>query len=620
MKSLPAKLVVCGLALAAAQQAGTRSVEGQPGVELRKCRAAGGCKRSRRPLTMDANWRWVHEASGHEHCYKGKEWVEKHCADPLKCAANCALAAVTAEEYEGNYGVKEVPGGLELKFVSGGQSGVNFGSRLYMLDDAESYMMFKLKNREFSVEVDSSNLPCGLNGAAYFVEMDRLGDKGKGNNHAGAKYGTGYCDAQCPHDIKFIDGEANSLNWNSTSDPPVGHFGTCCAEMDIWEANSMATAYTPHPCEITGQRRCEGTACGDNEKGERYQGLCDKDGCDFNSYRMGEKSFYGTNSSFMLNTKKPVTVVTQFLTVDGTDSSELSEIRRFYMQDGKTIPNSHATLLGQAAGNSITDQFCGAQKAAFKDTNDFHAKGALRKMGEALERGMVLVLSLWDDTNSNMLWLDSAYPLDLPTTRPGVSRGPCPGGKASTPSVLRAKHPDASVRFRHLAVGEIGSTAAHQQLSLLGASRAAHTATLRHPYHQTHHKNPNHHRQHPFHPAHHLYHSGHGDPHHHAQPYHSAHKNSHHSGHRDQHHPYHRHPDHNPHHADHHGGDGRAVALGEQPHQEQPHHHKHPHYHCHWDPDHGLQCPRLPGGMSSLPADLVRMEPAVAGPGSMGAR
>ena len=31
-------------------------------------------------------------------------------------------------------------------------------------------------------------------------------------NKAGAAYGTGYCDAQCPHDLKFIDGEANTKN------------------------------------------------------------------------------------------------------------------------------------------------------------------------------------------------------------------------------------------------------------------------------------------------------------------------------------------------------------------------------------------------------------------------
>ena len=32
--------------------------------------------------------------------------------------------------------------------------------------------------------------------------------------------------------------------------------------------------------------------------------------------------------------------------------------------------------------------------------------------GDALGRGMVLVMSLWDDHDSNMLWLDSDFPLD----------------------------------------------------------------------------------------------------------------------------------------------------------------------------------------------------------------
>jgi hypothetical protein len=42
-----------------------------------------------------------------------------------------------------------------------------------------------------------SKLPCGLNGALYFVQMDADGGMAKyENNTAGAKYGTGYCDAQ----------------------------------------------------------------------------------------------------------------------------------------------------------------------------------------------------------------------------------------------------------------------------------------------------------------------------------------------------------------------------------------------------------------------------------------
>ena len=53
-------------------------------------------------------------------------------------------------------------------------------------------MKFKLKNREFTFTTDVSTLPCGLNGALYFVEMD--GDGGMANhpgNKAGAAYGTG---------------------------------------------------------------------------------------------------------------------------------------------------------------------------------------------------------------------------------------------------------------------------------------------------------------------------------------------------------------------------------------------------------------------------------------------
>ena len=70
------------------------------------------------------------------------------------------------------------------------------------------YQMFKLLNKEFTFDVDVSNLPCGLNGALYLVEMDEDGGLSRySGNKAGAKYGTGYCDTQCPHDIKFINGE-----------------------------------------------------------------------------------------------------------------------------------------------------------------------------------------------------------------------------------------------------------------------------------------------------------------------------------------------------------------------------------------------------------------------------
>lgn len=93
-------------------------------------------------------------------------------------------------------------GGVKLDFVTGS----NVGSRLFLLEDDDNYKLFNLKNREFALDVDSSTVQCGMNGAMYFVEMAANGGKGLGANNAGARFGTGYCDAQCPHEtlIHFL--------------------------------------------------------------------------------------------------------------------------------------------------------------------------------------------------------------------------------------------------------------------------------------------------------------------------------------------------------------------------------------------------------------------------------
>ncbi|KAJ2904128.1 cellobiohydrolase I [Zalerion maritima] len=77
------------------------------------------------------------------------------------------------------------------------------------------------------------DLDCGLNGAVYFVMMDSDGGMSRySTNQAGAKYGTGYCDAQCARDPKFVGGEGNYEGWGpSTNDANagVGNLGGCCA-------------------------------------------------------------------------------------------------------------------------------------------------------------------------------------------------------------------------------------------------------------------------------------------------------------------------------------------------------------------------------------------------------
>ncbi len=53
---------------------------------------------------------------------------------------------------------------------------------------------------------------------------------------------------------------------------------------------------------------------------------------------MGNQDFYGTSKT--VDTSKPFTIVTQFVTADNTDAGALVQMNRFYVQGGKVIPNS----------------------------------------------------------------------------------------------------------------------------------------------------------------------------------------------------------------------------------------------------------------------------------------
>ncbi|KAF2645710.1 exoglucanase-like protein 1 precursor [Massarina eburnea CBS 473.64] len=435
---------------ASAQQVGKEQTETHPSMSWSQCTGKGGssCTQKSGSITLDANWRWAHVTSGYTNCYTDNTWNTTVCADGAKCASSCAIDGA---DYGGTYGIKASGNSLSLTFVTKGSYSTNIGSRTYLMESESKYQIFKLIGNEFTFDVDVSKLPCGLNGALYTVEMAADGDMGKGNNKAGAKYGTGYCDAQCPHDLKFIQGKANSEGWEpSPNDKNAGSgkMGACCPEMDLWEANSISTAYTPHPCTKNGLTACTGSDCGDGDN--RYGGICDKDGCDFNSYRMGVKDFYGPGMT--LDTGKKMTVVTQFI---GSGSS-LTEIKRFYVQGGKVFKNTDSTIDG-VTGNSITDTWCDAQKKAFQDKTSFQDKGGLKQMASSLAKGHVLVMSLWDDHSVNMLWLDSTYPTDKDPATPGIGRGTC-STDSGKPDDVETNSPGATVVYSNIKFGPIGST------------------------------------------------------------------------------------------------------------------------------------------------------------------
>jgi len=442
-------LTLAALSLASvalAQKAGTLETESHLPITWQTC-TTSGCTNVDAEIVIDANWRWTHV--GGENCYDGNEWTSV-CSSNEDCAENCAVEGV---DYEGTYGATTSGDALDLKFVTEHEYGTNVGSRMYLLEDESSYQTFDLIGNEFAFDVDLSTVECGLNSALYFVPMPKDGGVGtQPANTAGAKYGTGYCDSQCARDLKFLGGHANYEGWEpSTSDDSagVGKFGSCCAEIDVWESNKHSFALTPHACENHEYHICAngvGEGCGGTYSEERYAGLCDANGCDYNPYRMGNIDFYGEGKQ--VDTSAPFTVVTQF-----TETS----VKQFFIQDGARIDVPTPTWEGLPDSNEITAELCDNPFDVFVDYDRYTEVGGWPAMVDALSQPQVLVLSIWADHYSNMLWLDGQWPRDANASDPGVTRGSC-AQDSGVPSEVIANHPDAHVTWSNIRFGPIGTT------------------------------------------------------------------------------------------------------------------------------------------------------------------
>lgn len=198
--------------------------------------------------------------------------------------------------------------------------------------------------------------------------------------------------------------------------------GFCCNEMDIWEANAISNAFTTHGCLQNGPYECPSTGC---------SGQCDGNGCQFNPYAAGQKSFYGPSQT--IDTTKTFTVVTQFITDNGLPTGNLAEIRRIYVQNGVVIQNTVSTVSNT---NSITSSYCEVTGATAWQT-----VGGMTPLTKAFSTGMVLVVSLWDDPSPNgMSWLDGA-PTD----------GTCTTGVNTTLATVNAT-------FSNIKFGDLNST------------------------------------------------------------------------------------------------------------------------------------------------------------------
>ncbi len=140
-----------------------QSDEEHPPLPTRKCTTSGGCVQQNTSVVLDRDSKYAKGAAG-----------SRSAADYAAMGVTTSGNALTMYHY-----VK-----------SGG--GLNPASpRAYLLDEDGKYVMMNLLNKELSVDVDFSTLPCGENGAFYLSEMAA---DGRGGSATG---GYGYCDAQC---------------------------------------------------------------------------------------------------------------------------------------------------------------------------------------------------------------------------------------------------------------------------------------------------------------------------------------------------------------------------------------------------------------------------------------
>ncbi|KAH8180266.1 glycosyl hydrolase family 7 domain-containing protein [Sarocladium implicatum] len=439
-------LAILSLAAAVrAQKVGTQQTETHPKLSWSKCSSGGSCQTQQGEVVIDSNWRWLHTTQGTQNCYDGNKWTSA-CSGESDCTTNCALEGA---DYGKTYGVSTSGNQLSLTFSTTHDYGTNIGSRLYLMQSTDAYQMFTLSNNELAFDVDLSTVECGLNSALYFVAMESDGGKKSySTNQAGAKYGTGYCDAQCARDLKFVGGKANVDGWKPSSNDAnagVGKYGACCAEIDIWESNAHSFAFTPHPCENNNYHVCQDKTCGGTYSDDRFAGLCDANGCDYNPYRMGNTNFYG--KGLTVDTSKKFTVVTQFTS---------QKLTQFLVQGGKKFEIPAPTYDGISDTSDITAEFCENQFEVFGDRNRFSEVGGWSQLQKALSIPMVLVMSIWDDHYANMLWLDSIYPPEKEGT-PGAARGDCPQD-SGVPADVESQYAKAKVIWSNIRFGPVGST------------------------------------------------------------------------------------------------------------------------------------------------------------------
>ncbi|KAK0624437.1 cellobiohydrolase from Melanocarpus Albomyces complexed with Cellotetraose [Immersiella caudata] len=441
------------LALAAAQRPGNYIEEIHPPLQWTRCSSPEACNPVNGSLVLDANLRWVQNTK-FDNCFTDGTWNEEYCDTSENCTRNCVIEGI--DSYKNTFGIDPANGSVSLKLKHYVDFGYNTAPRLFLLEEENKYQTFVLLGNEFTFDVDLSTVGCGINSALYFVAMDADGGMAKfPTNEAGAKYGTGYCDAQCPKDVRFVSGKANSDFWKpSEYYPPsgTGRYGSCCPEFAVWDSNAHSFSMSSHTCPWPGFHICEdGYDCEAilDSQDRRYAKQCDPYGCIYNPTRMGVPGFYGKGK--VVDTNRKFTVITRF---------EEDRVYQIFVQDGKRIDTPAPEWEGIPKQSGLTAEMCETATNVFEELDRFGSNGGWKTHNELLSRPLVLAMTINTDSYSHNLWLDGVYPPEAGDMGiPGAVRGDCPL-EGSDPFTVEKQNPRAKVIWSNIRFGPVGLTVA----------------------------------------------------------------------------------------------------------------------------------------------------------------
>ncbi|KAF9876763.1 exoglucanase 1 precursor [Colletotrichum karsti] len=419
--------------LAKAQKVGDLQEEVHPKLSWKRCTSSAACETVQGEITVDAEYRWLHLVDDYHSCFENQQWQADQCNSTQSCTERCALDGA----YYPGYGIAATGDALSQSYYTPIDFGRSFNSRVFLMEGGgDRYQTFTLLGNELAFDVDLSTMACGLNGALRFLAMDADGGMERfPGNEAGAR---------------FVGGQANFEGWTPSPWDPVrgeGNLGACCPEFDVWNSNSQAFQTTSKLCRA---RVNSYTVCANGEfcMLERLP-MCDKDGCDYNPYRLGVTDFYGPGKT--VDTTKKFTVVTRFAA---------DKITKFFVQDGVKIETPAPATAGIPDGDDLSKEYCRAKASVFQERDFFEEFGGFSRQSDMLSRPMVMALSIQDDYYAWNTWLDSTYPANSGDF-PGRTRGPCPWEQNDPNSPDRQLDwYKAKVAWSNIRFGPIGSTVA----------------------------------------------------------------------------------------------------------------------------------------------------------------